>query len=148
MAPDAQPRRGRDDTVQAAGGIVLRRAGHRRVEVAVVHRPLRQDWTLPKGKLEPGESWEDCALREVLEETGFRCELRNFVGYTEYRDRRGRAKVVGYWLMEPIDGEFVPGDEVDILQWLEMGVAVRALTYERDRELLASLDTVALAHSG
>jgi 8-oxo-dGTP diphosphatase len=119
-----------------------------RVEVAVIHRPGRDDWSLPKGKLDRGESYEDCALREVLEETGYRCRLVSFVGFTEYRDRRGRPKVVGYWVMEVLDGEFAVCDEVDALQWLELDQAADALTYERDRELLAALDTIGLARSG
>jgi 8-oxo-dGTP diphosphatase len=119
-----------------------------RVEVALVHRPGRNDWSLPKGKLDPGESFEECALREVLEETGFRCRLLSFVGFTEYRDRRGRPKVVGYWVMEVLDGEFAVSSEVDDLQWLELDVAARVLTYERDQDLLAALDTIGLARSG
>jgi 8-oxo-dGTP pyrophosphatase MutT (NUDIX family) len=134
--------------VEAAGGIVLREAGGGRWEIAVVHRPGRDDWSLPKGKLESDESSEDCALREVQEETGLRCRLGRFVGFTEYRDRRDRPKVVTYWLMDVLDGEFSPSDEVDEMRWLELAIARRALTYERDRELLASLDTVSLAQSG
>jgi 8-oxo-dGTP diphosphatase len=142
------PRKVRDDVVRGAGGILLRPAGGARYEVALVHRPARGDWSLPKGKLDPGESYESCALREVLEETGYRCRLASFVGFTEYRDRRGRPKVVGYWVMEVLDGEFVVSHEVDDLQWLDLEVASRILTYERDRELLAAIDTVDLAASG
>jgi len=138
----------RHDLVRAAGGILLREVRADRFEVAVVHRPERDDWSLPKGKLDPGESYEEAALREVLEETGYRCRLERFIGFTEYRDRRDRPKVVGYWIMEVLEGEFVPSDEVDELRWLELDIAVRALTYGRDRELLASIDAVALAHSG
>jgi 8-oxo-dGTP diphosphatase len=143
-----RPRKARDDIVRAAGGILLRPAGAGRFEVALVHRPDRGDWSLPKGKLDPGESYEDCALREVLEETGYRCRLLDFVGFTEYRDRRNRQKVVGYWIMEVLEGEFATSSEVDSLQWLELDAAARVLTYERDRELLVSLDTIALARSG
>jgi 8-oxo-dGTP diphosphatase len=116
--------------------------------VAVVHRPGRDDWSLPKGKLAPDESFEDCALREVQEETGLRCRLRQFVGFTEYRDRRDRPKLVAYWLMDVIDGEFAPSDEVDEMRWLELTIAGRSLTYERDRDLIALLDAVPLAQSG
>jgi len=142
------PRKVRDDVVRAAGGILLRESRPGRYEVALVHRPVRGDWSLPKGKLDPGESYEDCALREVLEETGYRCRLLSFVGFTEYRDRRGRQKVVGYWVMEVLDGEFTTSEEVDELEWLELDAAASILTYERDRELLAAVDTVDLAASG
>ncbi|HLN42616.1 MAG TPA: NUDIX hydrolase [Acidimicrobiales bacterium] len=142
------PRKARDEVVRGAGGIVLREIGTTRYEVALIHRPGRDDWSLPKGKQEPGESYEECALREVLEETGYRCRLLSFVGLTEYRDRRGRPKVIGYWLMDVLGGDFAPSGEVDALQWVELELAVQVLTYGRDRELLASLDTVDLARSG
>jgi 8-oxo-dGTP diphosphatase len=142
------PRKVRDDVVRGAGGILLREASGGRYEVALVHRPARADWSLPKGKLEPDESYEACALREVLEETGYRCRLVSFVGFTEYRDRRDRPKVVGYWTMNVLDGEFVVSEEVDDLQWLELDVAQQILTYQRDRDLLAALDSVDLAASG
>ncbi len=134
--------------VRAAGGILLRQVRAGRFEVAVIHRPDRDDWSFPKGKLDEGESFEDAALREVLEETGLRCRLVRFVGFTEYRDRRDRPKVVGYWHMEALDGEFRPSREVDDLRWLDLDIAVRALSYRRDRELLAALDPVVLARSG
>jgi len=138
----------RRELVRAAGGILLREVRPGRFEVAVIHRPERDDWSLPKGKLDPGETHEACALREVLEETGYRCSLVSFVGFTEYRDRRGRRKEVGYWLMAVSEGDFSASDEVDELRWLELDMAVRSLTYEYDRELLMALDTVSLARSG
>ena len=119
-----------------------------RLEVAVIHRPDRDDWTFPKGKLDEGEWFEECALREVLEETGYRCRLVRFVGFTDYRDRRDRPKIVGYWSMEVVEGGFQPTSEVDDLRWLDIDMAARALTYRRDRELLAALDPVVLAPSG
>jgi 8-oxo-dGTP diphosphatase len=135
------------ELVRAAGGIVLRDATGGRREVVVVHRPGRDDWSLPKGKLAADESLEACALREVREETGLRCRLIRFVGSTSYRDRRDRSKVVDYWLMEPLDGVFAPSDEVDDMRWLELTIAQRALTYERDRDLIVTLDVVTLAQS-
>jgi 8-oxo-dGTP diphosphatase len=117
--------------VKASGGVV-RRAG----QVAVVHRPRYDDWSFPKGKLDKGESWEDAALREVQEEIGLRCRLGEELPPTSYRDPKGRAKVVRYWLMEPLDGEFVPSDEVDEMRWLSPEDADALLSYEHDRELL------------
>ena len=125
--------------VRAAGGIVVRNDDQGGPEVALVHRPHRFDWTFPKGKVEPGESFEECALREVLEETGLRCRLERFVGHTEYQDRKDRGKVVAYWLMAVDGGQFAPNPEGDDLRWLSAADADRLLTYERDRELLASL---------
>lgn len=105
----------------------------------MVHRPAHADWSFPKGKLEPGESFEDCALREVEEETGLRCRLRRFIGHTEYRDRKDRPKVVAYWVMEPVGGTFRVNAEVDELRWVDLGTAGRLLSYDRDRELLIVL---------
>jgi 8-oxo-dGTP diphosphatase len=116
--------------VRAAGGVV-RRDGR----IAVVHRPRYDDWSLPKGKLDPGETWEEAALREVREETGLECELGEELSSTSYRDRKGRSKLVRYWLMEPVGGEFAPNDEVDELRWLTPAEAAALLTYPRDKEL-------------
>jgi 8-oxo-dGTP diphosphatase len=121
--------------VEAAGGVVVRDG-----RVALIHRPKYDDWTLPKGKLEAGEQFEDAALREVREETGLRCTLGRELPSTSYEDHKGRSKVVRYWLMEPQSGEFSPNDEVDELRWLDAAGARDLLTHERDRELLVGLD--------
>ena len=124
--------------VRAAGGLIVReRAGA--VEVAVVHRPRYDDWSLPKGKLNPGEDWEAAALREVAEETGLRCELGAELESTTYLDRKGRRKLVRYWLMRPLGGEFEPGDEVDELRWVAPADAADLLAYEHDRRLLGAV---------
>jgi len=121
--------------VNAAGGVVVREDG----AVAVVHRPKYDDWTLPKGKLDEGESFEDAALREVEEETGLRCRLGSELPSTEYCDQKGRSKLVRYWEMGPEDGSFEPTTEVDDLRWLTPAEAAELLTYERDREVLGAL---------
>jgi 8-oxo-dGTP diphosphatase len=125
--------------VRAAGGIVVRGTGDD-AEVLLVHRP-RGDWTFPKGKAEPGEADEETALREVEEETGWRCELGEFAGQTEYRDARGRPKVARYWMMTPrsVVTAFDPNEEIDDLRWCSRRDAGRLLTYQPDRWLLAGL---------
>jgi 8-oxo-dGTP diphosphatase len=121
--------------VKASGGVVWRR-GAGGIEVAVVHRPRYDDWSLPKGKLDPGESWEEAALREVQEEIGLRCRLGRELPPVSYTDNKGRSKVVRYWLMEPQDGEFEPSSEVDEMRWLIPSAAVGLLSYPHDRELV------------
>jgi 8-oxo-dGTP diphosphatase len=122
-------------SVEAAGGVVVREGAGGR-EVLLVHRPRYDDWTFPKGKLDSGESFEDAALREVEEETGFRCNLRAELPSSHYRDNKDRPKIVRYWLMEPMSGSFEPNDEVDEVRWAPPAEAAEALTYERDREVL------------
>jgi 8-oxo-dGTP diphosphatase len=123
------------DEVRAAGGLVYRH-GATGVEVSVVHRPKYDDWGWPKGKLDEGESYEEAALREVEEETGLICRLVQPCGATSYPDAEGREKIVRYWLMEPVVGEFRPNSEIDELRWLTIEDALRVLTYEQDRALL------------
>ena len=126
--------------VQAAGGAVLRDRAGGGVELCVVHRPKYDDWSLPKGKLDRGESFEDAAVREVWEETGLRCRLLQELTPTTYTDAKGRPKIVRYWLMEPLaDTGFTPNDEVDELRWLEIPAAAALMSYEHDQELVASL---------
>jgi 8-oxo-dGTP diphosphatase len=124
--------------VRAAGGVVVRRrdAG---VEVAVVHRPKYDDWSLPKGKLADGEGWAEGALREVEEETGQRCEIEAELPTSRYTDPKGRAKEVRWFRMRPLGGEFTPGDEVDELRWLDPDAAIAVLDYEHDRHLVRAL---------
>ena len=121
--------------VCAAGGVVWRR-GDGGLEIVVVHRPRYDDWSLPKGKLDPGETFEEAALREVEEETGLRCEIGRLVGETTYRDRKDRLKLVRFWAMRAGDGEFDPDDEVDDLRWVPLGEAGPLLSYDFDRELV------------
>jgi 8-oxo-dGTP diphosphatase len=123
-----------NDTVRAAGGVVVRDGA-----VALIYRPKYEDWTLPKGKLEPGESEEEAALREVEEETGLRCELGRELGFVTYADRHGSPKIVHYWEMRVTAGEFTPNREVSELRWLPLDEAPALLTHDRDREMLERL---------
>jgi 8-oxo-dGTP diphosphatase len=105
-----------------------------------VHRPKYDDWSFPKGKLHDGETDEEAALREVEEETGLRCRLDSELPRVRYRDASGRDKVVRYWRMQPLEGRFRPGSEVDEFRWVALDEAERVLSYEHDRELIRSLE--------
>jgi 8-oxo-dGTP diphosphatase len=119
------------DEIRASGGLIVRDG-----RVVVVHRARYDDWSFPKGKADPGESDEDCALREVEEETGLRCELAAELTSTRYRDQHGRPKRVRWWLMRPLSGAFEPNDEVDELRWVAPAEARELLTYPHDAQLL------------
>jgi len=125
--------------VRAAGGVVWRQRPDGVREYAVIHRPRYDDWSLPKGKLEPEETLEAAALREVAEETGLRCRLGPHVRTHRYTDQKGRLKTADFFLMEAIDGDFAGGAEVDELRWLAAGNALGLLSYTRDRDLLAEV---------
>lgn len=120
------------DPIRAAGGVITRRSATGEPEILVAHRPRYDDWSFPKGKAEPGESDEDCALREVEEETGFKCRLGAELRPASYRDRKGRPKSVRYWTMEPVGGEFRPNNEVDRAEWVDLRGALDLLSYDHD----------------
>jgi 8-oxo-dGTP diphosphatase len=119
--------------IRAAGGVIVRDG-----RVLLVHRPRYDDWTLPKGKLDSGESWQEAARREVEEETGLRCGAGEELGRTFYVDSRGRDKEVRYYLMEA-DGEASAQNEVDDVRWVPLADAGELLSYDRDAELLGLL---------
>jgi 8-oxo-(d)GTP phosphatase len=121
------------EPIRAAGGVVRRNG-----EILLVHRPKYGDWTFPKGKAKDGESDEKCALREVAEETGLRCRLGRELPSTRYRALAGE-KVVRYWEMTPIAGEFTPTSEVDEIRWLPPARAAGLLSYKRDLGVVEAL---------
>lgn len=132
--------------VRAGGGVVWRAVGagaglgvrldRAEVEILLVHRPRYDDWTLPKGKCDPGESYRDCARREVEEETGLRCRLGPELPDVRYTDQHGRTKRVRYWAMEPDSGSFVPNDEVDEVRWLGANEVAEQLSYQHDASVV------------
>ncbi|MGY1812112.1 NUDIX hydrolase [Blastococcus sp. SYSU D00820] len=127
------------DVVRAAGGAVWRAAGGGRIETAVVHRPRYDDWSLPKGKLDAGESLLECAVREVAEETGLSVVVGRRSLRTEYAVDAG-LKRVDYWLMRCVGSTaFEADDEVDELRWLPVADAAALVTHDHDRAVLADL---------
>jgi 8-oxo-dGTP diphosphatase len=118
--------------IRAAGGVVLRDG-----QVLLVHRARYADWSLPKGKLEPGETWEDAALREVHEETGVHGRLGEFLGESHY-SVKGSPKTVRWWMMST-DDEAGPSNEVDAVRWVGVEEAKRLLSYLHERQLLDAL---------
>jgi 8-oxo-dGTP diphosphatase len=113
-------------------------------EVLLVHRPRYDDWSFPKGKQNHGETDEETALREVVEETGVMCTLGAPLGEVRYRDSRDRPKLVRYWLMYPDPSDagpgFTPNHEVDELRWCAVAEAATLLSYAHDRALLERLE--------
>jgi 8-oxo-dGTP diphosphatase len=106
------------------------------VEVLLVHRPRYDDWSFPKGKNADGETDEDCAVREVEEETGLRVALGPELESTSYV-AKGRPKVVRYWLVEAPEDAHAQ-NEIDALAWLPLEEAAARLSYDRDRGVLQS----------
>jgi 8-oxo-dGTP diphosphatase len=121
--------------VIAAGGVLWRPGPDGAPEIAVVHRPRYDDWSLPKGKLDDGETAPVAAVREISEETGFTVRLGPHLGDVHYQVPEGR-KVVYWWSARALSGEFTPGDEVDELRWLDAARAAELLSYPHDRGVL------------
>jgi len=131
--------------IHAAGGIVWRENNHQQT-IAVVHRHKHQDWSLPKGKLTEEESWKEAALREVMEETGWQVEIKEYAGSISYICK-GVPKVVLFWHMDAReeDPELLNG-EVDKVRWLPLEEALEILDYDDEKELL--LDEVRVREKG
>ena len=108
--------------------------------VMIVHRPKYDDWSFPKGKVEAGESREQCALREVLEESGWHCDVGEQLEPSRYTDGEGREKVVHWWELWARERErWRPTDEVDDVLWVPLSEVDSLLTYESDRRLAAEV---------
>jgi len=122
--------------IEAAGGILWKDSPSG-LKLAIIHRKRYDDWSLPKGKREPGESWQETALREVLEETGCRVTLGKFIGSTAYSINGQTPKVVMFWHMKAKkDCKFIPNPEVDKLKWVSPKNALKLLDYEDERSIV------------
>lgn len=132
MTPKPNP----TPSILAAGGVVKRRKA-RHTEFLVVHRPRYDDWSLPKGKLDPDERFFTAAAREIEEETGSRARKLTKLGSIAYSSLGGKPKVVRYWLFEHEGGKFKPNSEVDEVRWVRAADALQLLTYPRDRNVFA-----------
>jgi 8-oxo-(d)GTP phosphatase len=135
--------------IRAAGGVVFRKTSKGKIRVLVVHRPQYDDWTPPKGKADKGETPEETAIREVLEETGYRCRIVAPLGATRYRVQGG-VKEVHWYAMRPLPDSpgFTKNSEVDRVKWLSPRKALEKLSYDQDRELIEGTDLKKLAQTG
>lgn len=135
--------------VSAAGGLVFRRTPKGKLRVLVAHRPRYDDWSLPKGKADKGETPEETAVREVLEETGFRCRVVAPLGTNRYRIDGG-VKEVAWFAMRPLPNSpgFKKNSEVDQIKWLNRKKAKELLDYENDRSLVAESPFKQLVRTG
>lgn len=123
-------------TILAAGAVLWRPNGAPDApEVALIHRPRYDDWSLPKGKVDPGETEPVTALREVCEETGYTARLGRRLTSVSYPVEQGK-KTVRYWAARQIRVEFRPNDEVDELKWLPVSAAIKQVDYPDDRKVL------------
>ncbi len=125
------------------------------MELLIIHRDRYDDWTLPKGKRDEGETDLECAKREVFEETGFTGVVGEELPSSEYSVRPKKSKkgdkrvpkIVRWWLMEMTGGTFEPNEEVDSIQWVSPSKAGELLTYQRDQDLLLGIDFAELEQS-
>ncbi|AZA13406.1 NUDIX domain-containing protein [Corynebacterium choanae] len=129
------PAREGNRRVIAAGAVVYRTSDNGTVEYAMIHRPRYDDWSLAKGKLDPGESIPATAAREILEETGYTVRLGKLLGLITY-PVGSREKAVYYFTAEVTGGDFVANDEVDTIAWLPLEQAIARATYEVDALVL------------
>lgn len=131
-----------DGVVLAAGGVVWRQGDSGGIEVVLIRRERYQDWSLPKGKLDPGETDEEAARREVEEETTIVADLGPELPSTTYVDRSGKQKRVRYWAMTVASGSPAGAHEVDEAVWVPLAEAVERISYERDAHVLRALPGV------
>ncbi len=135
-----------ETAIYAAGGVVWRLVDGK-LRLLLIHRTRYRDVTLPKGKVDPGETLAETAVREILEETGIRVDLGVPVGVSRYRLPSRRTKIVHYWAAEATDAairasQFVPNREIAALEWMSLKKARKALSYPADLEILDHFATL------
>ena len=123
------------ECIEAAGGVVVDMSKNK-PRYLLIHRPRYNDWSLPKGKRNEGETHHDAALREVKEETGLVCDVLAKLSPVNYTTPNGNAKQVKYWLMQTRSGDFVKNDEVDDVSWVKRSKAISMLTHVHDQAVL------------
>ena len=133
---------------RTSGALPWRIGPDANLEVLLVHRRHHDDWSIPKGKADPGESAADCALREVREETGLDCRAGAELPHVVYLDRTRRVKTVRYWAATVEGGAFMANDEVDDASWLTLPVALRTLTQARERPVVLALGSLVAEQLG
>ena len=135
--------------VKAAGGVVFRKTPKGNLKVLLAHRPNYDDWSFPKGKADKGESAEETAVREVLEETGYHCRIVAPIGTTRHCISNG-VKEVNWFAMRPLPDSpgFNKNSEIDEITWVSRKKARETLDYQNDRDLLAGIDLKRLTQTG
>lgn len=128
--------------IRAAGALLWRENHTLELEVALIHRPKYDDWSLPKGKIEIGETALQCAYRELLEETGIRAIFTRQLGSVEYEES-GLQKRVIFWAAQCgfNSSTFIPNEEVDQLLWLSVDEALAKATHLSDREMIENFSS-------
>lgn len=135
------------ESIWAAGCVLYRSRDDGRAEYLVVHRPRYDDWSLPKGKLDKGETFIEGAVRETREETGFPARDPKLVGTIAYDTKAGNPKVVRWWVASAGKGRFTPNEEVDRIKWVTFKKGRKRLTYRNDREVLDRANDMVHARS-